>query len=355
MSRVWFTMMALLALVLNTSGPAQAGGWDDPGFNAYSEEDYEIAIAAWQPFEEQTDPSTLIRIGWMHKFGEGMEVDCRRAAYFFSKAAKAGDPWSQFNLADLYHYGDGNVDEDLVEAYMWYALAINGGYERTNTRLAQITPKMTAEQIARAKKAAEVSPYRMRTSDDKIMAKTLRDAKNMFQQEYMRARNKEVGERNLIVKDRPTRTAGDLIGELYQSLLNLPDYMASVLATEKERNYSAVDKNKTKKAPENIPVSKFYLYGEKLEAKYTEAAGKFEKAALKGDASAAANLGFLYFFGNGVPIDVLKSHMWFDLANQGGVKRARFLLAQVEERMTAEQVEEATRMADDWMAQLPEG
>ena len=71
-------------------------------------------------------------------------------------------------------------------------------------------------------------------------------------------------------------------------------------------------------------------------AKYTEAAIKFENAAPKGDPVAAANLGFLCYFGNGVPLNILKLHMWFDLATQGGIGRARFLRVQVDERMTPE-------------------
>jgi len=358
MSRLLFAAMVISGLLLGSSNAIAkkvvVGGWEDPGWMAYSVEDYDTAVAAWTPFQEQTDPSTLIRIGWMYKYGEGLEADYQQAAYYFGKAAKAGDPWSQFNLADLYHDGEGNFPEDLEKAYMWYLLAQKGGYERTNTRLAKITPKMTADQIARATKAAAESPYQPRKSDDKILAKTLREAKNMFQQEYLRERNKVVGESRVAGKIKTERTAGDLFDEIYETILGIPAYMMSVLETQKERQWSTVSESVTKKAPENVSVAKIYSHGEKLEARYAEAAKKFEKAAFKGDPSSAANLGFLYFFGNGVPIDVVASHMWFNLAARRGISRANFLVAQVEDRMTSEQIEEAKRRADDRIAQMPE-
>lgn len=358
MNRLRYTAILVFGLLLGPSisnaKKVVVGGWDEPGWDAYSIEDYAGAMAAWTTFEEQTDASTLIRIGWMYRYGEGLEADYQKAAFYFSKAAKAGHAWSQFNLADLYRDGGGNFTQDTEKAYMWYLLAQKGGYERTNRRLEDISREMTADQIARATKAAKESPYQPRKSDDKILAKTLLEAKDMFQREYLRERNKAVGERRFSGKAEPVRSAGDMFDEWYDILVGIPSYMKTVLETKKERQWSTIDKNPTRKAPENVSIAKYYRYGEKLEARYTEAAKKFEKAALKGDPSSAANLGFLYYFGNGVPLDILKSHMWFNLATQSGVSRAHFLIAQVEDRMTPEQIEAAKHMADEQKVLLTE-
>ena len=34
-------------------------------------------------FDSHADPGTLIRIGWMYKFGEGLEVDMQKALITF--------------------------------------------------------------------------------------------------------------------------------------------------------------------------------------------------------------------------------------------------------------------------------
>lgn len=355
-------MIRILSAVVLTLGLALCGahsaraGWGDPGFEAYSWRDYELAIKLWTPLESQTAPDVVTRIGWMYKFGEGVEIDLEKAAQYFEKASKAGDAWAQFNLGFVYHFGEGNVERDLVKAYMWYALALEGRYERSQTRINQITPLMTAEQIARAKVLAAESPYRPRMAEDQIMAGTLREAKEMFQREYMIARNKEIGERDAQDHKEEQRTFGEMFGILFDVLADMPRYMASVFDTRVGgRTWSTVPKNVTKKAPENTSIAKYYQFGEKLEARYAEAAKQFEEAAKRGDVSAAANLGYLYFFGNGVAIDIHKAHMWFSLAVRGGIQRAESLVHEVEDRMVPEQIEEATKMADQWTAEFAGG
>lgn len=351
MYRLWVIGALVFGLALGVSGVAKAG-WGEPGFEAYSWRNYELAAKYWTPFEAQTEPDVLTRIGWMYKFGEGLEVDLQKAAYYFNKASKAGDPWAMFNLGYVYHFGEGNVEQDLVAAYKWYSLALEGGYERSQTRIDQITPLMTPDQIAEAKKAAKDSPYRPRAADDQIMANSLQEAKDMFQKEYMIARNKEIGDREIKGRVEQQQTFGAMFKGLYNVLADMPMYMASVFDTRVGgRTWSEVPKNVTKKAPENTSVSDYYEFGEQLKARYTEAAKQFEEAAKRGDASAAANLGYLYYFGNGVPLDILKSHMWFDLAARSGIKRAEKLITEIEERMVPEQIEEARRMADERVAQ----
>jgi hypothetical protein len=341
---------AVLALGFVVFGsPSARAGWGDPAFEAYSWRNYELAAKLWAPLESQTAPDVVTRIGWMYKYGEGVEIDLQKAAYYFEKASKAGDAWAQFNLGYVYHFGEGSVEKDLVKAYMWYTLALEGRYERSQTRMNQAAAQMTAEQIALAQQLAAVSPYKPRAAEDQIMAGTLREAKEMFQREYMIARNKEIGEREMQGKEEEKRTFGEMFGILFDVLGNMPDYMASVFDTRVGgRTWSEVPKNVTKKAPENTSVARYYQFGEKLEARYVEAAEQFEEAAKRGDVSAAANLGYLYFFGNGVPLDILKAHMWFSLAARGGITRAESLASEVEERMVPEQIEEATKMADQW-------
>jgi len=337
-----------LALVIGFVRPAFAG-WGDKGFEAYSLSDYELAAKLWAPFEEQEAGDVLTRIGWMYKFGEGLEIDLQKATVYFRKAAHLGDPWAQFNLGYVYHFGEGNVEQNLVEAYEWYTLALEGRYERSKTRINQLEKIMTTEQIAEAVKRAKESPYRPRVADDQIVAESLREAKEMFQQEYMIARNKEIGDRAMSGEVDEGRSFGDMFEGMFELLGDMPMYMASVFETNVGgRNWSTVPKNVTKKAPENTSISDYYVFGEKLKAKYALAAENFEKAAERGDPTAAANLGYLYFFGNGVPLDILKARMWFQIAFDGGIDRAQNLITEVDERMKPEQIEEAVSMAKSW-------
>jgi uncharacterized protein len=352
MSRTFIGLILALSIALGGARSAVAG-WGEPGFEAYSQSDYALAAKLWTPFEAQAEADVLTRIGWMYKFGEGLDVDLQQATIYFRKAAELGDPWAMFSLGYVYHFGEGNVEEDLVAALEWYTLALLGGYERTQTRIDQVSAKMTPEQIALAKQRAADSPFKPRAADDQIMAGSLRDAKEMFQQEYMRARNKEIGERAISGEGEEARTFGDMFAGFYQLMIDMPDYMVGVFDSNKGgRQWSTVPKNVTKKAPENTSIADYYVFGEKLEARYVKAAANFEKAAQRGDAAAAANLGYLYFFGNGVELDILKARMWFEIAQRGGIKRAKTLVLEVNDRMTPDQIAEAEKMADEWSASI---
>lgn len=50
--------------------------------------------------------------------------DKNKARGYFTRAAKLGNPDSQYHLADLYYYGQG-ITRDTCEAYRWYNAAAN--------------------------------------------------------------------------------------------------------------------------------------------------------------------------------------------------------------------------------------
>jgi len=95
-----------------------------------------------------------------------------------------------------------------------------------------------------------------------------------------------------------------------------------------------------------------YDNGQGVPQDYKEAVRWFRVAAEQGHASAQNNLGFMYSEGQGVPQDFIQAHLWYNLAassrtgddRETAVKN-RDLLA---EKMTAEQIAEAQRLAREW-------
>ena len=89
-----------------------------------------------------------------------------------------------------------------------------------------------------------------------------------------------------------------------------------------------------------------------LKKDYAEAQRWYRLAAEQGDPFAQASLGLLYRFGKGVPQDYLQAYMWFSLsmaqisgADQDSIAELRGAAAA---KMTAEQIEQADRMARQW-------
>lgn len=93
-----------------------------------------------------------------------------------------------------------------------------------------------------------------------------------------------------------------------------------------------------------------YILGQDVPQDYAEAAKWFRKAAEQGDASGQNGLGFLCFRGQGLPQDYVQAHMWFDLSAAQGNEEAARNRTVAASKMTTSQLEEAQRLAHDWLA-----
>jgi uncharacterized protein len=67
-------------------------------------------------------------LGLMYDKGIGVAQNYRKAVSFFRQAAERNDPIAQYHLGVKYVNGHG-VEEDPSEAYIWFAISFNNGYE----------------------------------------------------------------------------------------------------------------------------------------------------------------------------------------------------------------------------------
>jgi uncharacterized protein len=80
-----------------------------------------------------------------------------------------------------------------------------------------------------------------------------------------------------------------------------------------------------------------------------DALAQFESAARKGQVDALYNLGLAYSTGQGVSVDYIAAHKWFNLAALKGVQEARKWRAQISSEMSPNQIAEAQRQAREWL------
>jgi TPR repeat protein len=76
---------------------------------------------------------------------------------------------------------------------------------------------------------------------------------------------------------------------------------------------------------------------------------QYERDAKQGRAEALYNLGLAYSTGQGVTIDMVAAHKWFNLAAVRGVEAAKSWRNQVASEMTTVQIAEAQRLAREWL------
>jgi uncharacterized protein len=76
---------------------------------------------------------------------------------------------------------------------------------------------------------------------------------------------------------------------------------------------------------------------------------QFETEARSGRVEALYNLGLAYSTGQGVDVDYIAAHKWFNLAAMKGVNEARSWRAQLSAEMSPDQIAEAQRQAREWL------
>ncbi len=89
-------------------------------------------------------------IGVMYAMGLGVARNDERAFDWYLRASMKGHPGAQSGLGWYYEVGRGLPAPDMVRAYLWYALSAIGGDPDALDSLEEITPRLTAEERARA-------------------------------------------------------------------------------------------------------------------------------------------------------------------------------------------------------------
>jgi TPR repeat protein len=80
-----------------------------------------------------------------------------------------------------------------------------------------------------------------------------------------------------------------------------------------------------------------------------DALAQFEADAKNGRPDALYNLGLAYSTGQGVSVDFVAAHKWFNLAALKGVDEAKGWRAQISREMNTSQIAEAQKLAREWL------
>ncbi len=111
---------------------------------------FEEAREALLPAARSGNADAEELIGVMYALGLGVEKDPERAFEWYLRSAMKAHPGAQSGVGWYYEVGLGMPAPDLVRAYLWYGLSSIGGDPDAVDSLEELTPRMTAEEIARA-------------------------------------------------------------------------------------------------------------------------------------------------------------------------------------------------------------
>lgn len=155
------TLKPLLSILYKTFGAATLCFWlisGGPAGAADLEEArdlmeagaFEEARAQFEVLARSGNADAEELIGVMYALGLGVDVDFERAFEWYLRASMKGHPGAQSGIGWYYEVGRGMPAPDLVRAYLWYALSAIGGDVDAPDSLEELTPRMSAQQRARA-------------------------------------------------------------------------------------------------------------------------------------------------------------------------------------------------------------
>ena len=139
-----------VGLTLATPASADLAG----GLEAWSQGDFETAMAELVPAAAEGDADAQELIGVLYALGLGVEQDRAKAFEWYMVSAENGHAGAQSGVGWYYEVGLGGVPIDLVKAHMWYAVSAVGGDVDAAVSVTEIEKKMTRDQIATAQAEA---------------------------------------------------------------------------------------------------------------------------------------------------------------------------------------------------------
>ncbi len=181
------TIGMIIGIILLAALPTWADF--DEGERAYIAEDFEAAFGEWSPLAAQGHAEAQNMLGYMYRWGQGVDQDFakarewykrsadqghsraqnnlgmvylhglgvpkdyRQAFYWFLRAAEQDNAAGQNHLGLLYFKGEG-VAQDYVQSYKWAFLAANQGMDPALMALPMLEEVMTPAQIEKAKQLA---------------------------------------------------------------------------------------------------------------------------------------------------------------------------------------------------------
>ncbi len=122
------------------ASPATAFDRDEEferGVAAFRAEDYDAAWFRFWGLARAGDPESQFNLAQLYRLGRGIQRDMVQARRWYERAAELGYAPAQFQLGVLWERGDG-VPADLVEARAWFMRAAAQGLEPARNALERL-------------------------------------------------------------------------------------------------------------------------------------------------------------------------------------------------------------------------
>ena len=98
---------------------------------------------------EKGDVDAMVKIAEIYCGGVNIEQDDQVCGIWMRRAAEGGHMRAQFMLGGMYEMGVG-MRTDPVQAYRWYSISFDQGYQMSGTAAEKVAANMVPSQLTKA-------------------------------------------------------------------------------------------------------------------------------------------------------------------------------------------------------------
>lgn len=252
--------------------------WIKKGMEFWEKKDYEHAVECFREGDKAGELGCTTNLGICYYWGQGVEADLQKSAFYNEKAAKGGIPMAMFDTGMNYEHGFG-VSQNIEKAIYWFEKAADKQYSEAFIALGDIyyVGEFVEKNLEKA--------FHYYQEADKLGNRT---AKLLLAGFYAEG----------LVTEKDTEQAKKLYQEAYDYL-----YEEATLNNDNEAQFR---------------LGAMFFNGRSeigLLPDYEQALEWYEKAAEGGNGHAENNLGMMYYLGLGVGQNYELAFSWFQKAS----------------------------------------
>lgn len=280
--------------------------WLEKGLEYWEKKEYEQAIDCFREGDKAGEAACTANLGMCYYWGNGVEADLQKAAFYNEKAAKAGVPMAMYDTGLNYEYGYG-VAQNIEKALYWLEKAADEEYGDAFIVLGDMyyVGDHVEKDLEKAfhyyqeaeRLGMEISKLFLAGfyADGAVVEKDIEKAKKLYQEAY-----DHIYEEAAINNDHEAQFR---LGSMYffgrPEIDIKPNYLQAA-----EWYHKAVE-NGQHQAENTLGI--MYYLGLGVGQSYEEAFKWFQKAAERKNVAAIGNMGKCYFFGRGIDKDLKKA------------------------------------------------
>ena len=252
--------------------------WIKKGMEFWEKKDYEHAVECFREGDKAGELDCTTNLGICYYWGQGVEADLQKSAFYNEKAAKGGIPMAMFDTGMNYEHGLG-VSQNIEKAIYWFEKAADKQYSKAFIALGDIyyVGEFVEKDLEKA--------FHYYQEADKLGNRTVKLLLAGFYAEGL-------------VTEKDTEQAKKLYQEAYDYL-----YEEATLNNDNEAQFR---------------LGTMFFNGRPeigLLPDYEQALEWYEKAAEGGNGHAENNLGMMYYLGLGVGQNYELAFSWFQKAS----------------------------------------